>query len=166
MRTLFILNVGLAMVALGASFALSTGWGWVIATGFIGLLWLTGAWQGQTGTSTMGLFFFAAAAAVGVILRLPTAWLLSSLVAALVAWDLHHFMHYLSQISDVRDKRALIKGHLWRLGIVAGLGWLLGVVALSVQITFDFIWALALGLLVITSLSGVIRYLRRESEQN
>jgi predicted Co/Zn/Cd cation transporter (cation efflux family) len=75
-------------------------------------------------------------------------------------------MHYLSQVSDVRDKRALIKGHLWRLGVVAGLGWLLGVVALSVQITFDFIWALALGLLVITSLSGVIRYLRRESEQN
>jgi hypothetical protein len=166
MRRLFVLDIGLAMVALGASYALSARWGWVIATGFIGLLWLTGAWQGERWTSTMGLFFFAAAAVVGVVLRLPPLWLLSSLVAALVAWDLNHFMHYLSQVTDIRNERALIKGHLWRLGIAAGLGWLLGVVALSVQLTFDFIWALALGLLVITSLSGVIRYLRRESEQN
>jgi len=164
MRKLFVLDVGLAAVALGASYALDGHPIWVMATGFIGLLWLTGAWRGQRWTSTLGLFFFTAAAAIGIMLRFPPLWLLSSVVAALVAWDLDHFMQELSQVKDIRDEAALIKGHLWRLGIVAGLGWLLGILALSVQITFDFIWTLALSLLIITSLSGVIRYLRRENE--
>jgi hypothetical protein len=164
MRKLFVLDVGLAMLALGASYALAGHWIWVMVTGFIGLLWLAGAWRGQRWTSTLGLSFFTVAAAIGIMLRFPSVWLLSSLVAALVAWDLDHFVQDLSQVKDIRDETALIKGHLWRLGIVVGLGWLLGVVALSVQITFDFIWTLALSLLIITSLSGVIRYLRRESE--
>jgi hypothetical protein len=164
MRKLFVLDVGLAMAALGASYFLAGHWIWVLATGFIGLLWLAGAWRGHRWTATLGLSFFTVAAAIGIMLRFSPLWLLSSLVAALVAWDLDHFMQDLSQVKDIRDEAALVKGHLWRLGIVAGLGWLLGVVALRVQITFDFIWTLALSLLIIISLSGVIRYLRRENE--
>jgi hypothetical protein len=127
MRKLFVLDVGLAMVALGAGYALAGHWIWVMVTGFIGLLWLAGAWRGQRWTSTLGLSFFTVAAAIGIMLRFPSVWLLSSLVAALVAWDLDYFMQDLSQVKDIRDETALIKGHLWRLGIVVGLGWLLKV---------------------------------------
>ncbi len=164
MRKFLVLDIGCAMVALAAGYALTARWGWVAATGLMGLLWLTEPWHGRNWVSTMGLLFFTGAAVLGVLLRLPTLWLLSSLVAALVAWDLDCFAHYLSDVADIRDEPELIKSHLRRLGITAGLGWFLGALTLGVQLTLDFIWTLVLSLLIIISLGGAMRYVQRESE--
>jgi hypothetical protein len=130
----------------------------------IGLLWLILPWRGLDWVSDMGLAFFTAAAALGVLSGLSSAWLVPGMVALLVAWDLDHFARYLQDATDVRNKAGLSKAHLQRLGIVAGLGWLLGWGALGVHISFEFVWAFALGLTTILGLGGAIRYMRRESD--
>ena len=95
----------------------------------------------------------------------PGFWLISALVAALIAWDLDHFANILDDAAAIRDEANLKRRHLLRLGIVSGLGWLLGIVALNVRITFGFSLTLLLGLLLIVSLAGAIRYIRREQEE-
>ena len=164
MRRLTAVTIGLATLLLALDFALTARWGWVVAIAAAGLLWLTESWHGRSWMSTVGLIFFTTVAAAGVILRLPPLWLLSSLVGALVAWDLDHFSHYLSGAADIRDEAELMKSHCRRLAAVTGLGWCLGAVALSVRFTFDFVPALALGLLIVIALSGAIRYMRRAGE--
>ena len=164
MRGLIVGSIVLAVVILTTHFALAGLWGWVIAIALMGLCWLAEPWHGARWVSTVALFFFAAVAALGSVWVLPAFLSLSGLVLVLVAWDLDHFAHYLGDVADVRDEPELLKRHLRRLGLVAGLGWFFAAVTLRVRVTFDFIGALALGLIVIVGLSGAIRQIRRESD--
>jgi hypothetical protein len=88
----------------------------------------------------------------------------AGLVAALCAWDLHHFVLDLQRVGRVEDRRALEQRHLLRLLAVAGLGGVLAVLALTIEIRLTFFQALLLGLLVIWGLSRGIGFLRRESD--
>jgi hypothetical protein len=89
-----------------------------------------------------------------------------NLLVALIAWDLDHFTRDYQQFSVGQaresDDPALFKAHLKRLGIVAMLGWSLGVVALNVQFSLNFASALTLSLLALLSLRQIVRYLGRE----
>jgi hypothetical protein len=156
--------VGLSTLGLALTYASAARWVWVAAIMLVGLLWLTEPWHGGSWASTLGLLFFIALTAAGAIMKLPRFGLFANLTAVLVAWDLDQFSHYLGAVDDVRNETELIKGHGQRLGIVVLLGWLLGLVALRVQLTFHFILTLALSLLVIVSLGRAIRYARRENE--
>jgi hypothetical protein len=161
MRRVLAVAIGLAMLGLGAAFALGLYWGLVVAIVIVGLLWLAERWP-----PTLGLLFFTAMAVAGVVLGLSALWLLFGLVAALVAWDLSAFARYLDDVADVRNGAELIKSHLKRLGTVAAPGLLLGAVALDVRFDFDFLWALALGLLVVVSLGRAISRIGSESERS
>jgi hypothetical protein len=166
MRRVLALTVGLATLGLAIAFALELRWGGVAAVGVVGLFWLAEAWHGLPWASTLGLLCFTALAAAGVMLGLSALCLLSSLVAALVAWDLGAFARYLDDVADVRDGAQLLKSHLGRLGAVAGLGWLLGAVALGLRFDLDFTWALALGLLVVVSLGWAMSRMGSEGERS
>lgn len=161
MRRVLAVTIGLAMLGLVTAFAMELRWGWVAAIMIVGLLWLAERWP-----PTLGLLFFTATAVAGVVLGLSALWLLFGLIAALAAWDLSAFARYLDDVTDVRNGAELIKSHLERLGTVAGPGWLLGAVALGVRFDFDFIWALALGLIVIVSLSRAIGRMGGESDRS
>lgn len=164
MQKILAAAIGLATLPLAATYGWHAEWAWVAFIVLVGLLWLTEARHGQRWLATVGLLCFATLAAVGIISTFSAFWLLTSLVAALCAWDLSHFTHKLNDITDIRKQEQYIRAHLQRLGIVAALGWLLGLVALNLQLTVGFISALALAFLVIISLSGIIRYLQRESD--
>jgi hypothetical protein len=163
MRGIIVATTTLATAALTVLFALDALWIWAVGIALMGLLWLTESWHGLIWVSTAGLLVFTTVVVMGAMFTLSPFWLLSSQVAVLVAWDLDRFAHYLDGVTDLRDKTGLVKGHLGRLGAVAGLGWLLGVVALNVRLNFDFHWTLALGLMLVISLSGAIRHMRREN---
>jgi hypothetical protein len=156
--------IGLSTLGLALSYGSAARWVWVAAIALVGLLWMTVPWHGGRWVATFGMLFFIAASAAGVIMKLPPFWLFSNLIAVLVAWDLDRFFHYLDDVDDVRNEVGLKKGHGQRLGMVVLLAWLLGLVALRVQLTFHFVLTLALGLLAIVSLSRAVRYTRRENE--
>ncbi len=166
MRKILALSVILATLGLATVFALTARWSWAVLIAAIGLFWLTLPWHGFGWAATVGFLSFTAAAALGVLLSLSPFWLLSSLIAALVAWDLGHFSDQLYNGANIRNEAAMARRHFQRLGLVAVLGWVLGLVALRVEFSFDFVWALALGLLVILSLSRVTRGLGSENDES
>lgn len=164
MQKILVAAIGLATLPLAASYAWHAEWAWVAFIVLVGLLWLTEVKHGQRWLPTFGLLSFATLAAIGIIWTFSAFWLLTSLVAALCAWDLSHFSHRLNDIADIRHQAQYIRAHLQRLGMIAALGWLLGLIALNLRLTVGFISALALAFLVMISLSGIIRYLQRESD--
>jgi hypothetical protein len=130
--------------------------------GALGLLWLIGQWRGWRWSASAGLISLTGLAAWGVWSQLPAPWLLFGLVAALAAWDLARFSQRLQQARQVIDEASLIWAHLQRLLIIAGLGLLLGEIALAVRLEFNLGWALLLGLLLILGLSQVTNLIRRQ----
>jgi hypothetical protein len=164
MRKHSAIAVACATLTLAAGFAVHGRWYAALAIALMGLLWLVFAWRGVVWVSAAGLTLLTMAAAMGVLWSLPSLWLLSGTVVGLVAWDLARFTRALQDARDVRNETELVQAHLWRLGIVAGVGWFLGWAALRVQLRFDFIWALALGLMVILGLGGAMRHLQRKSD--
>jgi hypothetical protein len=166
MRTSIGIAIGLATLGLAAGYIMTERWSWVAGILVIGLLWLAEPWHGARWVPTMALLLFTVAAIVGVFLELPTVWLFTSLVAVLVAWDLGHFANYLDDVQEILNERDLTIKHFRRLGIVAGFGWLLGIVALNVRLTFDFVLTLVLALLGVIVLSSALRQVRHDNEQD
>ncbi len=157
MRRFFIVSVGLATLCLVTAFALRGHGEWTLATVIVSSLWLTESQHGLRRSSALSLSFFVAAAAVGVLLELPSLLLLSGVVAALAAWDLYYFGAHLDYMADVHNNTELVRGHIKRLGSTAGLGWLLGALALGVRLNFSFVVTLALALLIVVSLGLAMR---------
>jgi hypothetical protein len=89
--------------------------------------------------------------------------MLAGLVAALTAWDMAAFLRGLHGVDRVVDRRALERQHLLRLLLVDSLSLLLGALALGLQVSFGFGLVVLLGLAMILALSGVVRFVRRES---
>ena len=164
MKYLIIISICLATLQPAIGYA--SGSAWIGAAGLVGLglLWLAGQRRGQFPTATVGLIAVAAAAAFGVWQGLPAGWMLFGIVAGLAAWDLDHFARRLEQAEQVAGEVHLKRDHLRQLLIVAGLGLLLGGVALGLQVELNLGWAIGLGLLVIIGLSWVIGFGKNDGD--
>ncbi len=156
---------GLALGALAASYALGgvlAGLPWIALAGG---LWLVGRWRGWPWTASALFVASLALAAAGFWLGLAWGWLLAAAVAALCAWDLDDFARRLESVewpaATSSRRRALERGHFRRLAAVVGVGTLLAVVALAVEVRLSFLPAALLGLLAVWGLSRAVRYLRR-----
>ena len=159
----------------------------------LGLLWLAGQRYAKRAVAGLGLLGFAVGAVLGTLLGVQNGWLLVGLTAALIAWDLHHFIQHL-RVNEQRtsgsethsagteteteveagrldtrarleaEARVLERAHLRRLALVSGLGLFLGALALTIKLTLSFGVIVVLGLVAIFALSRLIRYLRQESD--
>ena len=82
-------------------------------------------------------------------------------VLLLVAWDLEHFSLVFQEFEEEPNSKkmasTLFVAHLKHLGILSGLGWILGLVALNIQIQMNFAIAVTLVLLMIFGLRQVTR---------
>jgi hypothetical protein len=148
----------------------------------LGLLWLVGQRYALQAFAGLGMLGFTIGALLGTLYGAQNGWMLVGIMAALVAWDLQHFIQHMrvseqtettpedaEEHADVEghadaEKRALERLHLQRLAIVSGLGLLLGALALTVRLTLRFGIILALGLIAIYGLSRLIHYLHQESD--
>ena len=160
----------------------------------LGLLWLVGQRYAVQASAGLGLLGFAIGALLGTLYGVQSGWLLVSITAALIAWDLHHFIQHM-RVNEQRapvsensattaantepdadavhpdtrvrleaEARVLERAHLRRLAIVSGLGLFLGALALTIKLTLSFGIIAALGVVAIFALSRLIRYLRQESD--
>jgi hypothetical protein len=163
-KTFSYIAIVLAMLSLSIGFALVGFWLGIIFAVVVGLLWLIALWRGWRQIIGLSVFLFVGTAAVGTWLEVSTGWLLFGIVAALIAWDLGDFARRFQQTEHIQNYAALQRIHLQRLAIVAGLGLLLGGVALSFELRLNMWWGIFLGALVIIGLSQAIGRLRRESD--
>ena len=164
MKYLVSISIGLATLGLAIGYALSALWFWMAMIVTVGLFWLVGQWQGWRPVATLIAIFFIWATAFGVWQSVSAGWMLFSIVATLVAWDLSLFVHRLEQAKRIAAERELKRVHLQRLLGVAGLGFLFGGIALRLQLELNLGWGIFLGLVVIVGLSRIIGFLRRESD--
>ena len=130
------------------------GFGLVIGAHWASLVW--------TGRRTYSLNFLGELALLvyGAVMNLHIAWLLSSLVTLLVAWDLGEFAAHLAEFDSSQVNPLLVRNHLVRVLYVAGLGFALGGGALLIKIHLTLEAAMLLGLLVFMGLAGAVRFLR------
>lgn len=107
---------------------------------------------------------FSLLGVVGLLRGLPGLAGLVIFGAALVAWDLHHFVRRLQQVDRVEAPGELVRAHVQRLFVVVGLGLVAGGLALYVRIDFGLTGIALLSLVLVFSLSRVVRHLRRDSD--
>lgn len=146
-----------------------------------GVLWLVGQRYALRASAGLGLLGFSAGVLLGTLYGVSNGWMLVGITAALIAWDLQHFIQHMHASVHVETDpadtaredtgghidaatRALERAHLQRLGLVSGAGLLLGGLALTIRLTLGFGVVLALGLVAIFGLSRLIHYLRQESD--
>ena len=154
----------LASAALLLGYILGGLWIWTPAILALGALWMVGERRRWRHVASLGLVLHATVAAMGMALGLGAGWMLLGVVGSLAAWDLGHFVETLRDAGRVEGARQLEREHLRRLVLVAGLGLLLGALALSVQSRLSFWMVMFLGLVGILSLSRVVAYLRIEGD--
>ena len=164
MRWVLMALVSLAAALLVTGLLLNGLLNAAIAVAVFGLLWLGGLWRGVSWPESVGMAFFICVAAYGVLQKVAIVWLLPALLITLAAWDLGHFQHHLARPADIRQEERLKRVHYLRLVIILGLGLILSQVTLRMESSLNFIWAIALGLLVIFGVSRAVRFMRREGE--
>lgn len=161
MKVSILISIGLATLGLALGYALHAHWLWAGLAIGLGLGWLVGQGWGWYWPAPVGFTLLIGLAAWGVWQGLSPGWFLFSTVAALVAWDLANFAQRQQQAAPEARAAGLAGLHLRRLLPVAGLGWLLGYLALNLHFNLSFGWALLLGLLVILGLSRAIGFLKQ-----
>ena len=127
----------------------------------VSLIWLSGLWRGWTWSANVGFVGFAAVAALGAWLGMWPAGMLVALIMALVAWDLHRFLLRLGSADYVIDALNLQKIHLRQLAIVTGVGLVLGILALSIELNLGLGWVILIGLIVALGLNWLVGFTRR-----
>jgi hypothetical protein len=123
----------------------------------IGLLWLAGDVRGWDWLAEPCLAGWVGLAAFGAWWGVISGWMLLGLVAALMAWDLHHFVTRLRDAGTITAPDELTRIHLRRLALVTGAGLLFGGIALVVRVELTFGWALLAAALAIIGLSRLLR---------
>jgi hypothetical protein len=151
-----------AVLLLGAAYGLGNYWVGLLPVILIGIIWLAGVWLGRSWPTTVGLVGLVLITAVAALLGLAPILLLTGMALALFAWNLGNVNRMLTAVPDIRDESALIKTHLQWSGGTIGLGWLLGLIALNIQFSINFWWALVLGIVVVFALSHLVRRLQQE----
>jgi hypothetical protein len=124
----------------------------------IGLIFL---WKGWGWVLSILLAIFSGLAAAGFYLDVEPPWLISGILAALVAWDQEHLSRRIKSAGRIDAQSMLIKKHWIRLGWLCLAGLLLVGLTYLIQVEFTFGLAVVLAILAVIGLSQVIAFLRR-----
>jgi hypothetical protein len=163
-KMISVVSIVLATLSLAAGYIFAGFWPGAITSIVVGSLWLVALWRSWRPMETLCIILFVGIAALSSWLDVPTGWLLFGIIATLAGWDLGDFAHGFGKTEHVQGYATLQRIHLQRLAVVAGLGLLLGGIALSVELRLNMWWGILLGILVIIGLSQAIGRLRRESD--
>ena len=130
----------------------------VMGLALLGLIFLKRMW---TWITSLLLALNTGLAAGGFYLKFQPAWLVSSVLFALAAWDLEYFARRLNKAGQVMAQTKLVRAHLLRLLWVSLLGLALFAITYLIRFQFTFGWAILLALLAVYGLSLGIAYLHR-----
>ena len=136
----------------------------------VGLAWMAAVFLHREWVTVPALCVYYGFAAAGFYLRAAagpaqaaSTWmLLAGGLSALLAGDLADFAARLEMAAPDDDVHGLKRHHYLQLAIMASLGMLLSIAALSVQVEFSFELSLVLIVLGVWGISRVIRRLLKQ----
>lgn len=136
----------------------------LVARGFLilGALWLFAGKQRWVWFSTIALVLSVLLAGFGLWIELPSGWMITGALGALLAWDLTDFMRRLRFAPLMDDLRALERRHLTRLTIVTIIGVLLASIPMFVRLEFTFEWIMLLTVVAVLGVTQLVSWLRRK----
>jgi hypothetical protein len=171
--TVFCILLAAAAALIG--FALAGAWQLGVLAAGLGGLWIVARRKGWGGTASPLLLGFLVLAALGVTLPGGAIWAPLCLVAGLAAWDLDRFAGRLRGVGPrpaaaegggaaPDETHDLTRRHLWRLGVVSGLGLVLSWAGQAIHFKLELTVMLLLGFVAILGLSRAVQSLVRESD--
>lgn len=159
-RTLSASGVALAALLLIVANIAVGRFSWALAALLLGGAWLA-LGRGRPVLAGVGFAGLIILAALGTGASQPLLWMVTAAVAALVAWDLDHFLAVTESGERIYNRVTRERIHLRRLLAVAVAGVVLAIIAGSVNLRFGLVAALSLGLLSLFALRSVVRNLKR-----
>jgi len=164
MRKVLLFAMLFLSLSMGLPYALNGQWWGLFASILTGTLWAYPSPKLASLRSTISLLIFASISALGIFFNHSYLWLLTNFTLLLIVWDLDHYTRIFREFEEHQTNQkstaALFYTHIKRLGILTGLGWCLGFIALNIRINISFMVALILVLLLIFGLRQVARYLQ------
>ncbi len=158
-RTLSLSGIALAALLLIVANIAVGRFSWALAALLLGGTWLA-LGRGRPVVAGIGFAGLIILTALGTRAS-PLLWMVTAAVAALVAWDLDHFLAVTERGERVYNRVTLERIHLRRLLAVAVAGVVLAIIAGGVDLRFGLVAALSLGLLSLFALRSVVRNLKR-----
>ena len=158
-RTLSLSGIALAALLLIVANIAVGRFSWALAALLLGGTWLA-LGRGRPVVAGIGFAGLIILTALGTGAS-PLLWMVTAAVAALVAWDLDHFLAVTERGERVYNRVTLERIHLRRLLAVAVAGVVLAIIAGGVDLRFGLVAALSLGLLSLFALRSVVRNLKR-----
>ncbi len=147
-RAGWLLSYGLLAIALHRA------WPWAVLAGLLGIFALLASYGRWGWPASMSFLMMLALAGGAAMLRSWEALL--GVLCGLVAWDVELFARRLEPFETL--SRAIVSVHLKRLGLIVLISGLLGAVALNMELSLSFGWAL---FVAVSFLIGFLLLLRQ-----
>ncbi len=163
-KTTLYATILIAWLFLAVSFVVNGRPGGLIVIVLLAVFWLAGEGRGWRWASSLSLLFYALTAMGAIWLGTLPVLAILGLVTAVMAWDMSSFNRLLDGMNRVYKEDLIIQQYRRRLVSVAALGVVIAVLATTIQISFNFVTALVLGLVAIVGFSVAVSFLRRESD--
>ena len=159
-NTAGFVSIGVATFGLALACAVYALWVVAAIAIVVGLIWAIGQWYNVAWAAPIGFAVFVVLIAYGVWANVPASWMLGNMIAALAAWDLQIFRNSLQEVERIDAAGGLVRVHLLRVLIVAGLSLLLGALGLSIVLDIGMTWIMLIGILAALGLSQTLKFLR------
>jgi hypothetical protein len=158
----FVLSVMISVGALAWGYGTQGHTEYVRWLFLLGAIWLLAKWRGWKWFSPLALLIVIGSAGYGLWIEISFGWMMFAAVGGLLAWDLADFSRRLSYAAPTDDVIGMKRRHLARVGIVAVLGGLLGLIVFVVRIRLPFEVVVGLVILTVLGLTRLITTLRRD----
>jgi hypothetical protein len=163
-RRLTLLAITLTTVALAGSFMLSRAYGGVIGSLLVGLVWALAVWRNWFGMASWGLVTFVILAGFGAANEYYAILDAFAVVSALSAWDLSRFEQRLKIVENESLWTDMTRHHVRRLLLVSGVGLLITIPAIQVQVGGTFILAWLLGISLVAALFVFVLWIAKSTQ--
>ena len=158
---LFSITLGIASLAWGYEQAGLVEFArWII---FFGGVWFFAVWQRWRWFAYIGLVLEFLAAALGLwILNFAPGWMFAGAIGGLLAWDLTDFRYRQRYAASDAERRAVEIQHLFRLTVLALIGFGFASLAMILKLQFNFEWALLLAIVAVFGITQLVAWFRKK----
>ncbi len=132
---------------------------WILV---FGIVWLFAVLQRWRWFAHIGLAFSFLCAALGLwFLNFAPGWMFAGAIGGLVAWDLTDFRYRQRYAASDAERRNVETQHLFRITVLALLGFGVASVAMILKFQFNFEWAFVLAVVAVVGITQMVSWFRK-----